>query len=163
MSANESGEITAHSPQFDRELFLRDMGRSANVEANLLFPRQHHPHQGPGLPHEEARQGLSRRDAWRADENDCRKGPRLPEVDPNKITQPQRPGANWRKPIALTRDCLTSIRDSATKSPLELRYIFSAHISSLRRGQVWRLPPRGCANRQRLGLSLPAVLRARHS
>jgi hypothetical protein len=123
MSANESGEITAHSPQFDRELFLRDMGRSANVEANLLFrgntiltkALDYHMKR---LGKDYLEETLGERMRMIAEKDpDC-------EVDPNKISNHNDLDRNWRKLIALTRDCWTSIRDSTAKCPPELRYIF---------------------------------------
>jgi hypothetical protein len=123
MSANESGEITAYSPQFDRELFLRDMGKSATVEANLLFRGNtiltkaldyHMKRLGKDYLEETLGERM-RRIAEK--DPDC-------EVDPNKITNHNDLDRNWRKLIALTRDCWTSIRDSVPKCPPELRYIF---------------------------------------
>jgi hypothetical protein len=128
MSSNENGEIRSHSPQFDRELFLRDMNKSATLEANLLFRGNtlltktldlHMKRLGKDYLEEilgERLRDIAERDP------DC-------EVDPNKLTNPNDLDRNWRRLIKVTSDCFNLIAKSAEKCPPELRYIFR-HIKA---------------------------------
>jgi GTPase-activator protein for Ras-like GTPase len=128
MSSNENGEIRSHSPQFDRELFLRDMNKSATLEANLLFRGNtlltktldlHMKRLGKDYLEEilgERLRDIAERDP------DC-------EVDPNKLGNNVDIERNWRRLIKLTSDCFNLIAGSAEKCPPELRYIFR-HIKA---------------------------------
>jgi hypothetical protein len=123
MSSNEAGEIRSHSPHFDRELFLRDMNKSATLEANLLFrgntllTKSLDLHMKRlGKDYLEDTLGDKLREI--ADRNpDC-------EVDPNKLTNPNDLDRNWRRLMRLTDDCWKCILAATQKCPPELRYIF---------------------------------------
>jgi hypothetical protein len=123
MSSNENGEIRSHSPHFDRELFLRDMNKSATLEANLLFRGNtlltksldlHMKRLGKEYLEDTLGDKL-REIAYR--DPDC-------EVDPNKLANPNDLDRNWRRLMKLTEDCWKCILTTIAKCPPELRYIF---------------------------------------
>ncbi|KAI4135837.1 MAG: hypothetical protein LQ347_000340, partial [Umbilicaria vellea] len=107
----------------ERELFLRDLGKSATVEANLLFRGNslltkaldlHMRRVGKEYLDETLMEKL--RDI--AESNpDC-------EVDPNRVPNPDDLRRNWRNLIALTENLWKSIYASASRCPPELRMIF---------------------------------------
>lgn len=107
----------------ERELFLRDLGKSATVEANLLFRGNslltkaldlHMRRVGKEYLDETLMERL--RDI--AESNpDC-------EVDPNRMPNPDDLRRNWRNLIALTENIWKSIYASASRCPPELRMIF---------------------------------------
>lgn len=107
----------------ERELFLRDLGKSATVEANLLFRGNslltkaldlHMRRVGKEYLEETLMEKL--RDI--AESNpDC-------EVDPNRVPNPDDLRRNWRNLIALTENIWKSIYASASRCPPELRMIF---------------------------------------
>lgn len=112
----------------ERELFLRDLGKSAAVEANLLFrgnslltkALDHHMRR---LGKEYLEETLSEkiRDIDESDP-DC-------EVDPNRVKHKDTLSRNWRNLMTLTSDVWRAIYSSATRCPPELRIIFR-HIRS---------------------------------
>ena len=107
----------------ERELVLRDLGKSATVEANLLFRGNSlltkaldlHMRR---LGKEYLEETLSQR-IQDIDESDpeC-------EVDPNRVQNPEDLQRNWRNLIALTENIWKSIYASAPRCPPELRMIF---------------------------------------
>jgi hypothetical protein len=122
MSSNENGD-TSYTPHYDREMIVRDMGKSASVEANLLFrgntllTKSLDLHMKRlGKDYLEETLGDKLREIAERDP-DC-------EVDPNKIGNPNDIDRNWRKLLHYTEQCWTCIANSATKCPRELRYIF---------------------------------------
>lgn len=112
----------------ERELVLRDMGKSASVEANLLF-RGNTPltkalelhMRRLGKEFLEAVLGERMRDIDES-EPEC-------EVDPNKLQSPEALQRNWRNLILLTESIWRSIYQGAHKCPPELRQLFR-HIRS---------------------------------
>ena len=107
----------------EREMILRDLGKSATVEANLLFRGNslltkaldlHMRRLGKEYLEETLSQRI--RDIDESDP-EC-------EVDPNKVQHPEDLQRNWRNLIALTENIWKSIHVSASRCPPELRVIF---------------------------------------
>lgn len=112
----------------EREMILRDLGKSATVEANLLFRGNslltkaldlHMRRLGKEYLEDILSEKM--RDIDESDP-DC-------EVDPNKVQNPDDLRRNWRNLIALTENIWKSISNSASRCPPELRMIFR-HIRS---------------------------------
>ncbi|KAI9881462.1 MAG: hypothetical protein M1830_000024 [Pleopsidium flavum] len=112
----------------ERELFLRDLGKSAAVEANLLFRGNslltkaldlHMRRLGKEYLEETLSEKI--RDIDESDP-DC-------EVDPNRVQHQDILNRNWRNLMTLTSDVWKSIYISAYRCPPELRMIFR-HIRS---------------------------------
>lgn len=107
----------------EREMVLRDLGKSATVEANLLFRGNSlltkaldlHMRR---LGKEYLEDTLSEliRDIDGSDP-DC-------EVNPNHVQNPDDLRRNWRNLISLTENVWKSIAASASRCPPELRMIF---------------------------------------
>lgn len=112
----------------EREMFLRDMGKNATQEANLLFrgnslltkSLDFHMRR-LGKEYLEETLGERIRDIDESDP-DC-------EVDPNRIRNKEDLLRNWRNLIALTEGIWMSIKSSPNRCPPELRGIFR-HIRS---------------------------------
>ena len=107
----------------NREILLRDLGRSATVEANLLFrgnsllTKAFDAHMRR-LGKEYLQETIGERLRDIAESNpDC-------EVDPSKIERDSDIDRNWRNLIALTSSLWTAISGSAGRCPLELRLLF---------------------------------------
>jgi hypothetical protein len=107
----------------EREVVVRDLGRSATVEANLLFrgnsllTKALDTHMRRlGKEYLEETIGERLRDIDESDP-DC-------EVDPNRISRPEDLDRNWRNLLILTSNVWKSISGSATRCPVELRQIF---------------------------------------
>lgn len=107
----------------DREMFLRDLGKSATTEANLLFrgntllTKALDLHmQRLGKEYLEEILSEKMRDIDESDP-EC-------EVDPNRVQNPNDLERNWRNLIALTENIWKSIFMSANRCPPELRMIF---------------------------------------
>ena len=107
----------------DREAFLRDLGRSATSEANLLFRGNtlltkaldlHMQRLGKEYLEETLSEKI--RDICESDP-DC-------EVDPNRVDNSHDLDRNWRNLLALTENIWRSIFLSAHRCPPELRMIF---------------------------------------
>ena len=107
----------------ERELLLRDLGKSATVEANLLFRGNslltkaldlHMRRLGKEYLEETLSERM--RDIDESDP-DC-------EVDPNRVKKTEDLQRNWRNLIALTETVWKAISGSATRCPPELRMIF---------------------------------------
>lgn len=107
----------------EREMVLRDLGKSATVEANLLFRGNslltkaldlHMRRLGKEYLEETLSELI--RDIDESDP-DC-------EVNPNHIQNPDDLRRNWRNLITLTENVWKSIVASASRCPPELRMIF---------------------------------------
>jgi hypothetical protein len=106
----------------EREMLLRDLGKSAAVEANLLFRGNslltkaldfHMRRLGKEYLEETLSAGM--RDIDESDP-EC-------EVDPNRV-RAEDMQRNWRNLIALTESIWKSINASASRCPAEMRIIF---------------------------------------
>lgn len=112
----------------NRELMVRDLGRSATVEANLLFrgntllTKALDAHMRRlGKEYLEETIGARLRDIDESDP-DC-------EVDPSRVRTPQDLNRNWGNLIILTMNLWAAISSSAARCPTELRQLFR-HIKS---------------------------------
>jgi len=123
-SNDSSGEAESTSrAAVDRELILRDMGKTASLEANLLFrgntllTKSLDLHMKRlGREYLEETIGDKIREITDKDP-DC-------EVDPNRIVNANDLDRNWRRLIAITQDIWKLIALSAERCPAELRFIF---------------------------------------
>jgi hypothetical protein len=122
-NSNDSGEGTQFGPIIDREILVRDMGKSATLEANLLFrgntllTKSLDLHM-KRLGKEYLEEVLGDKLKEIADKDpDC-------EVDPNRVHNLNDLDRNWRKLISWTEECWNCIFASAMKCPTELRFIF---------------------------------------
>jgi hypothetical protein len=112
----------------EREMILRDLGKSATVEANLLF-------RGNSLLTKALDLHMRRlgkeylEDILSEKMRDIDESDPECEVDPNKVQNPDDLRRNWRNLIALTENIWKSICSSASRCPPELRMIFR-HIRS---------------------------------
>ena len=107
----------------EREVLVRDLGKSATVEANLLFRGNslltkaldlHMRRLGKEYLEETLSERM--RDINESDP-EC-------EVDPNRVQNPEDLQRNWRNLIALTETVWRAIAASAAQCPPELRMIF---------------------------------------
>ena len=107
----------------EREVLVRDLGKSATVEANLLFRGNslltkaldlHMRRLGKEYLEETLSERM--RDINESDP-EC-------EVDPNRLCNPEDLQRNWRNLIALTETVWKAIATSASRCPPELRMIF---------------------------------------
>ncbi|KAF2475514.1 uncharacterized protein BDR25DRAFT_103280 [Lindgomyces ingoldianus] len=107
----------------DRELFVRDMGNNAKLEANLLF-------RGNTLLTKSLDFHMKRLGKEYLEETLCEKLREINdkdpecEVDPNRITSQHELDRNWRRLINLTEDLWKAIYNSISRCPQELRLIF---------------------------------------
>ncbi|KIW08933.1 uncharacterized protein PV09_00849 [Verruconis gallopava] len=121
--SNDSGEGTQFGPQIDRELMVRDMGKSATLEANLLF-------RGNTLLTKSLDFHMKRLGKEWLDDTLGDKLKEIADKDPNCEVDPAKVGnlndldRNWRKLIGWTAECWKCIYQSATKCPSDLRSIF---------------------------------------
>ncbi|KAE8166149.1 hypothetical protein BDV40DRAFT_256868 [Aspergillus tamarii] len=107
----------------DREVLVRDLGRTATVEANLLFrgnslltkALDYHMRR-LGKEYLEETIGERLRDIDESDP-EC-------EVDPSRVHRSDDLERNWRNLISLTTSVWKSIAGSASRCPAELRLIF---------------------------------------
>ncbi|THC89701.1 hypothetical protein EYZ11_010852 [Aspergillus tanneri] len=117
-----SNDTTRESGQ-DREVLVRDMGRTATVEANLLFrgnslltkALDFHMRR-LGKEYLEETIGERLRDIDESDP-EC-------EIDPARVQRPDDVDRNWRTLVTLTTGVWKSIAGSASRCPSELRLIF---------------------------------------
>lgn len=124
IGSNDSSESSSiHGSTIDRELIVRDMGKTASLEANLLFrgntllTKSLDLHMRRlGREYLEETLGDKIREITDRDP-DC-------EVDPNRISNANDLDRNWRRLISLTQEIWKSIAMSAHRCPAELRYIF---------------------------------------
>ncbi|KAF2748322.1 hypothetical protein M011DRAFT_457661 [Sporormia fimetaria CBS 119925] len=129
LGSTDSGESGKTFPNTsERELFLRDMGNNAKLEANLLFRGNtlltkaldlHMKRLGKEYLEDVLAEKLRE-----IDERDyeC-------EVDPNRIESRHELERNWRRLINLTEEIWRSIYNSVSRCPQELRLIFR-HIQA---------------------------------
>lgn len=107
----------------DREVLVRDLGRTATVEANLLFrgnslltkALDYHMRR-LGKEYLEETIGERLRDIDESDP-EC-------EVDPSRVHRSDDLERNWRNLISLTTSVWKTIAGSASRCPAELRLIF---------------------------------------
>ncbi|CAD6580969.1 MAG: hypothetical protein ASARMPRED_000386 [Alectoria sarmentosa] len=106
----------------EREVFLRDLGKNATVEANLLF-------RGNSLLTKALDLHMRRLGKEYLEETLCEKMRDIDEsdpeceVDPNRVKNPEDLSRNWRNLIALTENVWKSIAGSANRCPPEIRHI----------------------------------------
>ncbi|TID26799.1 hypothetical protein E6O75_ATG01292 [Venturia nashicola] len=126
--SNDSGEGTQFGPPLDRELLVRDLGKTATVEANLLF--RGNTLLTKSLDLHMKRLGKEYLEETLGDKlkEIADKDP-ICEVDPNRVDNMNDLDRNWRKLINWTSECWKCIYNSAAKCPPELRIIFR-HIRS---------------------------------
>ncbi|KAF2110826.1 hypothetical protein BDV96DRAFT_191768 [Lophiotrema nucula] len=122
LGSSDSSESTFGSSS-DRELFVRDMGNNAKLEANLLFrgntllTKSLDFHMKRlGKEYLEETLGEKLREINEKDP-EC-------EVDPNKVASQHELDRNWRRLINLTEDLWRAIYNSISRCPQELRLIF---------------------------------------
>jgi hypothetical protein len=121
------GSSDSNESQFgsssDRELFVRDMGNNAKLEANLLFRGNtlltksldfHMKRLGKEYLEETLTEKLNE---INEKDPEC-------EVDPNKMASQHELDRNWRRLINITEDLWRAIYNSASRCPQELRLIF---------------------------------------
>ena len=106
----------------ERELFVRDLGKNATAEANLLFrgnsllTKALDSHMRRlGKEYLEDTLGQKMRDIEESDP-EC-------EVDPHRVRNPDDLSRNWRNLISLTENIWQAISGSASRCPPELRII----------------------------------------
>ena len=106
----------------EREVFLRDLGKNATVEANLLF-------RGNSLLTKALDLHMRRLGKEYLEDTLCEKMRDIDEsdpeceVDPNRVKNPEDLSRNWRNLIALTENVWKSIAGSANRCPPEIRHI----------------------------------------
>lgn len=106
----------------EREVFLRDLGKNATVEANLLF-------RGNSLLTKALDLHMRRLGKEYLEDTLCEKMRDIDEsdpeceVDPNRVKNPEDLSRNWRNLIALTENVWKSIASSASRCPPEIRHI----------------------------------------
>ncbi|OAL02127.1 hypothetical protein IQ06DRAFT_376314 [Phaeosphaeriaceae sp. SRC1lsM3a] len=120
--SNESSLGTFGSAS-DRELFVRDMGNNAKLEANLLFRGNtlltksldlHMKRLGKEYLEETLSEKLKE---INEKDPEC-------EVDPNKVASQHELDRNWRRLINCTEEVWRAIYNSLSRCPQELRLIF---------------------------------------
>lgn len=118
LHSNESRE-SAH----DREVIVRDLGRSATIEANLLFRgnslltkalEMHMRRLGREYLEETIGEKIRAVDEK---DPDC-------EVDPGRLSRQNDLDRNWKNLLSLTNQFWEAISQSASRCPAELRLIF---------------------------------------
>lgn len=118
LHSNESRE-SAH----DREVIVRDLGRSATIEANLLFRgnslltkalEMHMRRLGREYLEETLGEKIRAVDEK---DPDC-------EVDPGRLSRQNDLDRNWKNLLSLTNQFWEAIAQSASRCPAELRRIF---------------------------------------
>lgn len=106
----------------EREMILRDLGKNASVEANLLF-------RGNSLLTKALDLHMRRlgkeylEDTLSEKMRDIEESDPECEVDPHKVKNPEDLERNWRNLKALTENIWDSISSSALRCPPELRVI----------------------------------------
>jgi hypothetical protein len=117
IASNDSFESS-----IEREVILRDLGKNATLEANLLF-------RGNSLLTKALDLHMRRlgkeylEDCLSEKMRDIDESDPECEVDPNKVKNPEDLQRNWRNLIALTENVWKSIATSANRCPPELRHI----------------------------------------
>jgi hypothetical protein len=117
IASNDSFESSV-----EREVLLRDLGKNATVEANLLF-------RGNSLLTKALDLHMRRlgkeylEDTLAEKMRDIDESDPECEVDPNRVRNPEDLQRNWRNLIILTENVWESIATSANRCPPELRHI----------------------------------------
>ncbi|KAI9777148.1 MAG: hypothetical protein M1835_005318 [Candelina submexicana] len=117
------GSNDSYDSAGERELFLRDLGKSATVEANLLF-------RGNSLLTKSLDFHMKRLGKEYLEETLCEQLREIEEsdvdceVDPNRVKNSDDLEKNWRNLLALTKGIWDAIVNSAARCPPELRMIF---------------------------------------
>ena len=112
----------SYESNIERELFVRDLGKNATIEANLLF-------RGNSLLTKALDSHMRRlgkeylEDTLSEKMRDIEESDPECEVDPNRVTNPDDLQRNWRNLIALTENVWQAIAASASRCPPELRII----------------------------------------
>lgn len=121
VGSNESNDSFGSAP--DRELFVRDLGKSAMLEANLLF--RGNTLLTKALDSHMKRLGKEYLEDTLGDKlkEISDKDPEC-EVDPNRIQSSHDLEKHWRKLISLTDEIWKCIYNSASRCPPELRVVF---------------------------------------
>ena len=119
---NRIASNDSYESSIEREVFLRDLGKNATVEANLLFRGNslltkaldlHMRRLGKEYLEDTLAERI--RDIDESDP-EC-------EVDPNRVRNSEDLQRNWRNLITLTENVWKSIVNSAERCPPELRHI----------------------------------------
>ncbi|KAF2133843.1 hypothetical protein P153DRAFT_392486 [Dothidotthia symphoricarpi CBS 119687] len=125
LGSSESSESTMNTfgSASDREVFVRDMGNNAKLEANLLFRGNtlltksldlHMKRLGKEYLEETLTEKLKE---INEKDPEC-------EVDPSKVTSQHELDRNWRRLINCTEEVWRAIYNSVSRCPQELRLIF---------------------------------------
>ncbi|KAH0542338.1 hypothetical protein FGG08_003275 [Glutinoglossum americanum] len=107
----------------DREILIRDLGKSATVEANLLF-------RGNSLLTKSLDLQMKRLGKEYLEETLCEKLEEIQgcdldcEVDPARVQTKEELDRNWENLFRLTEGVWDSISQSASRCPIELKKIF---------------------------------------
>ncbi|KAI9861556.1 MAG: hypothetical protein M1813_005166 [Trichoglossum hirsutum] len=118
VGSNDSFDSTS-----DREILIRDLGKSATVEANLLF-------RGNSLLTKSLDLQMKRLGKEYLEETLCEKLQEIQgcdldcEVDPTRVQTTEELDKNWQNLFRLTEGVWDSISQSTSRCPTELRKIF---------------------------------------
>ena len=119
---NRIASHDSYESSIDREVFLRDLGKNATVEANLLF--RGNSLLTKALDLHMRRLGKEYLDDTLAEKmRDIDESDPDCEVDPNRVRNSEDLQRNWRNLIVLTENVWKSISGSANRCPPELRHI----------------------------------------
>ena len=119
---NRIASNDSYESSVDREVILRDLGKNATVEANLLF--RGNSLLTKALDLHMRRLGKEYLDDTLAEKmRDIDESDPDCEVDPNRVKNPEDLQRNWRNLIVLTESVWKSISTSANRCPPELRHI----------------------------------------
>lgn len=119
---NRIASNDSYESSIEREVFLRDLGKNATVEANLLF-------RGNSLLTKALDLHMRRlgkeylEDTLVEKMRDIDESDPECEVDPNRVKNSEDLQRNWRNLITLTENVWKSISTSAQRCPPELRHI----------------------------------------
>ena len=119
---NRIASNDSYESSIEREVFLRDLGKNATVEANLLF-------RGNSLLTKALDLHMRRlgkeylEDTLAEKMRDIDESDPECEVDPNRVRNAEDLQRNWRNLITLTENVWKSIANSAERCPPELRHI----------------------------------------
>ncbi len=119
---NRIASNDSYESSIEREVLLRDLGKNATAEANLLF-------RGNSLLTKALDSHMRRlgkeylEDTLSEKMRDIDESDPECEVDPNRVKDPEHLQRNWRNLIALTENVWKSIATSANRCPPELRHI----------------------------------------
>jgi hypothetical protein len=121
--SNDHGDATSGTGSQDRELIVRDLNKSATLEANLLFrgntllTKSLDTHMRR-VGKEYLEESLASKLQEINDKNeDC-------EVDPNRVNSPSDLERNWRRLLLCTQDVWKAVIANKARCPVELRIIF---------------------------------------